>query len=540
MAAKSSNSPRQKMINLMYLVFIAMMALNVSSEVLNGFELVDESLRKSTAIGSDRNNIVFGELEQYYNTNPEKAEEWYNHGKKVKELSDSLYNYAQMLKESIVKRADGKDGDVTNINRKDDLEASTVIMLAPNLRGGITEPATPFEFIEGRAQGSQLKDAIDYYRETVAAMIPDTSKQSIIRSSLSTDLSGRSSSLNRKWQEAMFENVPVVSAITILSKLQSDVRYAEGEVLSNLISNIDVGDFRVNQIKAYVIPHSNVVVRGGQYSANLVLSAEDSTQRPKVFVNGRLLDDNLHGLFTTGTSATGVFPVKGYIEMSHSDGSTTRRDFESEYIVVEPNATVAPTLMNVLYAGIDNPIKIAVPGFTDQNVSATMSNGTLARQSGSVFIAKPGKVGENAVITVTAKLPDGRTQEMAKTEFRVRALPDPLPYIEYTDANGVVRRYSGKGERLAKSYITAAEGIGAALDDDLLDVQYSVVSFAITIIDSNGDAIREISEGAKFTSRQKAMINRLSRGKIFNISNVVARGPDGIERTIPTIEVIVN
>ena len=539
MAAKGPNSPRQKMINLMYLVFIAMMALNVSSEVLNGFELVDESLRNTTEIGSSRNKIVFGELEQSYNTNPEKTAMWYERGKEVTGLSDSLYNYAQMLKESIVKRADGENGDVTNINRKDDLEASTVIMLAPNIKGGVKQPASLFEYIEGRAQGAQLKEAIDYYRETVAAMIPDTSKQSIIRSSLSTDLSRRNSSMNRNWQEAMFENVPVVSAVTILSKLQSDVRYAEGEVLSNLISNIDVGDFRVNTIKAYVIPNSNVVVRGGQYSANLILSAEDSTKRPKVFVNGRELGEELHGLFTVGTSATGTFPVKGYIEMSRGDGSTMRRDFESEYIVVEPNATVAPVLMNVLYAGIDNPIKIAVPGFTGQDISATMSNGTLTRQ-GDLFIAKPAKVGENAIVTVTAKMPDGRVQEMAKTEFRVRALPDPLPYIEYTDANGNPRRYMGKGERLAKSSIMAAQGIGAALDDEFLEVEYSVINFAITIIDANGDAIREISEGSSFTPRQKSMINRLSRGKIFNISNVVARGPDGIERTIPTIEVIVN
>jgi gliding motility-associated protein GldM len=195
--------------------------------------------------------------------------------------------------------------------------------------------------------------------------------------------------------------------------------------------------------------------------------------------------------------------------------------------------------MNVLYAGIENPIKIAVPGFTGQNISATMTNGTLTRK-GDEFSAKPATVGQPAVITVTAKLPDGRTQEMAKTEFRVRALPDPLPYIEYKDQNGLPRRYMGKGERLAKTSILAADGIKAALDDDLLNVEYSVISFAISIFDSNGDAVVEVSDNASFTSRQKAMMQRLSRGKRFNISNVVAKGPDGIERKIPTIEVIVN
>ncbi|MDD6209385.1 MAG: gliding motility protein GldM [Bacteroidales bacterium] len=537
-SANRANSPRQKMINLMYLVFIAMMALNVSSEVLNGFELVDESLRNSTEIGTNRNAIVFGELEQYYQTNPEKTEVWYEHGKKVKELSDSLFLYAQTLKESIVKRADGEDGNINDIRRKDDLEAASVIMLSPALKG-ITEqqPKTLFDYTEGKAQGAQLKKAIDYYRETVAAMIPDTTKRRIIQSSLSTDISRKNSTLNKNWQEVMFENVPVVSAITILSKLQSDIRYAEGEVLSNLIDNIDVGDFRVNQIKAYVIPQSHVVVRGGQYSANLVLSAEDSTQRPKIFVNGRELPTSQKGLFQVGTSSTGTFPIKGYMEVTRGDGSVMKREFESEYIVVEPNATIAPTMMNVLYAGIENPIKIAVPGFAGPNVSATMTNGTLTR-NGDVWSARPSKVGQEAIISVTAKMPDGRTQEMAKTAFRVRALPDPLPYIEYKDANGNVRKF--KGGAFAKSSLIAAEGIKAAIDDDLLNVNYTVLRFETTFFDSMGNAIPEISEGSTFSQRQKDYIRRLSKGKRFYISRVVAKGPDGIERTIPTIEVIVN
>ena len=123
--SNNPNSPRQRMINLMYLVFIAMMALNVSSEVLDGFELVEGSLRTSIDNTSTRNEIVTEELKAYYQTNPEKVREWYEKGTKVKEASDSLYNYVQDLKVRIAQIADGKDADVNNIDHKDDLEAAS-------------------------------------------------------------------------------------------------------------------------------------------------------------------------------------------------------------------------------------------------------------------------------------------------------------------------------------------------------------------------------------------------------------------------------
>ena len=129
--ANNPNSPRQKMINLMYLVFIAMMALNVSSEVLDGFELVEGSLRTSIDNTSTRNEIVTEELKAYYQTNPEKVREWYEKGTKVKEASDSLYNCVQDLKVRIAQIADGKDADVNNIDHKDDLEAASRVMLSP-------------------------------------------------------------------------------------------------------------------------------------------------------------------------------------------------------------------------------------------------------------------------------------------------------------------------------------------------------------------------------------------------------------------------
>ncbi|MDR0430159.1 MAG: gliding motility protein GldM [Tannerellaceae bacterium] len=514
------NSPRQKMINLMYIVFIALMALNVSSEVLDGFGLVDDSLKTSISNTSNRNEIISNELQTYYQANPAKAEEWYNKSIQVKKASDDLYDYVSELKERIVKVSDGKDGDIENIRNKDDIEAASRIMLAP---------------ING--EGKKLREAIASYRKAMSNMVDDPGKTAIIEATLSTEPPKQVGISRRNWEEYLFENVPVAAAVTLLTKLQSDIRYAQGEVLNNLLSSIDVGDYRVNMIEAKVIPESQIVMRGSQYKANIVLSAIDSTKRPTVYVNGQKLPDENNGLFTVNTGATGTFPVKGYIEMPNSDGSIQRHNFESQYFVTEPNATVAPTLMNVLYAGYANPIRIAVPGIPSGNITATMTNGTLTR-NGDVWNALPAKIGTEAIISVNARMADGRMLQMANTPFRVRALPDPLPYLEYTDPNGNVRKF--RGGNIAKRSLLEADGIMAAIDDDILNIAFAVLRFEITYPDSFGNMINEPTEGGKFSERQKNYIRNLARGKQFWINRVVARGPDGIERTISPIEVRVN
>ena len=214
-----------------------------------------------------------------------------------------------------------------------------------------------------------------------------------------------------------------------------------------------------------------------------------------------------------------------------------RRTFESEYFVTEPSATVAPVLMNVLYAGITNPIRIAVPGIPSGDVTASMSNCTLSR-TGDQWAAIPNTVGTDAVVSVMAKMADGRSVEMAKSIFRVRALPDPMPYIEFKDENGNVRKF--RGGKILKRNLIGADGILAAIDDDLLNVPFNVQSFEMTFYDSMGNMIPEVAQGGQFSQRQKDYIRRLERGKRFFISRVLVKGPDGKDRTITPIEVIVD
>lgn len=507
---KKRVSPRQKMINLMYIVLMAMLALNVSSDVLNGIVLVDESLSRSTDNSTSQNNSIYSTLEEAMKLNPEKTREWYNKAQVVKSISDSLYNFAEALKWDIVREADGEDADIHNVRGQENLEAAAHVMLAP-----------------GIGKGGQLYDAINNYRANILEMISDTAQQRIIGSNFSTEVPHTAKNLGKNWQEYMFESTPVVAAITLLTKIQNDVRYAEGEVLHKLVSNIDVKDVRVNQINAYVIPSSQTVVRGSKFSAQIIMAAVDTTQRPDIFVGGTQLNS---GLYETVCTRTGDFTLKGYLVMRNGNGDEIRREFSQPYTVVDPSATVSATMMNMLYAGYQNPISVSVPGVPANKISATMTGGTLTKKSDGEYVAVPSSVGQDVVITVTAQN-GGRSQEMGKFTFHVRKLPDPTAYLACTDESGAAVRYRGE-KPISKAQLLASRGIGAAIDDGLLDIAFKVTSFETTFFDRMGNVIPEVSKSADFTERQRDMFREMGRGKRFYISNVKAIGPDGIERTL--------
>ncbi len=511
-------SPRQKMINLMYVVLMAMLALNVSNEVLNGFSIVEESLKRTTENAAKENQAIYDDFDDQLKANPAKVGPWYDKAQFVKLKSHELFTLAQELKVAIAVEADGADGNPANLQNKEDLEAATQVMLAP-----------------GRGRGEELKRAIDEYREKILRLLPDTAQQRRIASDLTTEVPP--TGLGKNWQEYMFESMPAAAAVTLLSKLQSDVRNAEKEVLHTLVQNIDVKDIRVNALEAFVIPNSQTIVRGDKFSAHIVMAAVDTTQIPEIYIGDKKveLQDNIYERICT---STGDFTLAGYIQTINGNGDRIRRDFSQKYTVVDPSATVSADLMNMLYAGYANPISISVPGVPQNKISATMTNGTLTPTGPGRYIAKPSQIGQNATITVTSTN-TGRPQQMGQFTFRVRRLPDPTPYIDMKDDKGNPVRYKGGG--LAKASLMAIDGIGAAIDDGILDIGFRVLSFETVFYDNMGNAVPMVGEGDKFSARQRDTFRKLSRNRRFYISRVKAIGPDGIERTLPTsMEIIVK
>lgn len=525
MAGGSNNvarmSPRQRMINLMYIVLTAMLALNVSSDVLNGFSQVQEGLHRTNLNMSAKNDIQFKYLSDLYAKNPVKVGPWYEKGRDLHERSARLYMSIDSIKTLIAEKADGPGADFKNIQNLDDLEAASVTML---------NPATQ--------RGRKLRESIDAYCTLVTSLIGDSAKRKAVAEMLSTKVAPPPGTVGPyTWEQKMFDNMPAIAAVTLLTKLQNDIRQAESEALTNLITNVDIGDIRVNELNAYVIPNSNMIIRGGRYSANIVLAAIDTTQRPTIYIGGSKLNSP-DGLYEFTANAVGTHEYSGYIEVLKGDGSLDRRPFRSSYTVIEPMATISPTMMNVLYAGIDNPISISVPGVPMSAVQATISAGSLTR-NGDSWVARVSQVGTEVEISVSAEM-EGRRQSVGSMKFKVRKLPDPTAYIALKDASGNAVHYKGTPRRISKAQLMSAGGLGASVDDGIINVTYTVVSFSTVFFDSMGNAIPEVSSGSSFSSRQKEQFKRLKPGKSFFISNIKAKGPDGITRDISPMEVALN
>ena len=507
------------MINLMYIVLTAMLALNVSSDVLGGFTEVGESVKRTTDNVILRNNELINNLGAFASRNHEKGDGWYRKALIVKNSADSICDAIEAMKYEIAVEADGKEADIYNLKSGENLDAASTVMLSPLNR-----------------KGQKLREAVERFRTLLTDMVADTMQQRRFSSILTTCDKSNQNGVRKNWEEQKFENMPAIAAITLLSQLQNDIRYTEGETLTQLLNNTDAGDLRVNEMEAMVLPKSQMVMRGSEYVAEIILAAVDSTQRPRINIGGEYLEDG-KSTYTVTAAGDGEVKYNGFITVQNHDGSQSEYPFNGSYVVLDPMATVSATMMNVLYSGIDNPLSISVPGIPQSGVSAIMTGGDL-RKEGNTWIARPDQGVNEVEITVSGEL-DGIRRQMAKHKFKVRRLPDPKAYITYSDASGVRHEYSG-GVPTTRAALASAQGLEAAIDDDMLNIAFSVTGFETVFFDSMGNAMPEISNGADFSQRQKDAFKRLGRGKRFYITKIKAIGPDGSEHNLSPIEVIVQ
>ena len=501
-AKNCAETPRQKMIGMMYLVLTAMLALNVSSEILNGFTMVDNSLHKTIESAELRNKSLYADFQNLFDKNPAKVREWLEKAKSVKKNSDDIYKYIENFKVQIIRLADNKDANdsayVKQIQAKDNLDK-----------------AAQYGMVNGH--GKKLKQEIDKYRDFLVNLsVNNPSKQKMYQSIFAT---GKTRD-GKRWEEALFEGMPLSAVVTILTKYQSDVRSSEAEIIQYLKGQTDVMDFRVNKITAEVIPNTPYVIRGEKYSARIVLSAMDSTKIPEYYVNGQRINK---GLYEVNTSKLGIMTYSGQIKLQGNDGSVLVRPFKSSYIVGEPSATLSNEDLNVVYRGIDNKFSVSVPGVATENVAVRVIGGS-ARKEGSRYMIQPSRDDE-INIEVWAKV-EGKMRKMGGGAYRVKYLPDPKAFIQPSDPGAKPIR----GGFMSPGVLRTSALIASYGKDELIKAKFRITSFTML---AKGISPLQVG-GSRMNS---AFLEKLIKGDILMINNIRAEGPDNLQRDLGSIAI---
>jgi gliding motility-associated protein GldM len=513
-------SPRQKMIGMMYLVLTAMLALNVSKEAVEAFKKVDKGLTQTVANYVIKNNLIYQEFDRAAAENPAKAGKYKTAAYAVKQRADEAYDYIQGLKIEIINKAEGPENlavkgnevIVEEVKRIDDTNIPSEILIGANSNG----------------KAGALKAILAEYREFLITTLEgkNPTAEEALRSSLNTADGKNKDNETEPWETLNFQTLPLVAVICILSEYQVSVRNAETEVLNYLYSQIDASSFKFNKLTAIVIPQSNYVTQGGSYEAQVFISATDTTQKPEITINGGSkleIDETGKGIYRASATSIGTKKWGGVIALKAPDGSIKTYNFDSQYVVGEPNVIVSPTAMNVMYYGIPNPIDVSVPGVSPDKISIKVVNGTFTTEKvknpkgvnfkGS-WAVKPTEVGQVVQVIATANI-NGKTVQYPPYDFRVKPIPPPIAV------------FGGKNQgTITRATAAAQQGVFAQMPDFDFDLIYNITGFTILYTDSRG-SFEQKSSNSSLTAQQKDLITKLTRGMYLTIKDITALGPDG-------------
>ncbi|MFZ9388902.1 MAG: gliding motility protein GldM [Chitinophagaceae bacterium] len=497
--------PRQKMINIMYLVLTALLALNVSSEILNAFKTVRRSLENTNTTVNQSTATILKSLEEK-TTDPatkERADKWFPNAQKATGISQKLYDYIEGLKGKIISLAGGSLSDPTKTFKEDNLDIVTKLMVK-----------------EG--EGKKLKAMLEQYGKDIRAIDPEIDS-AFDRPFIDVSNPPGRDGKTKDWEVAYFHMVPTVAGLTILSKFQNDIKTAENKVVT--FCHQKVGEVKVvfDAYAAIVGQNSNYLMPGQELEIKAGIGAFSKAAQPTISIGGNTVPIGEEGFALYKSQAGGVgshtVPVR-ITYMNQVSGKMETLEKNVEYVVGSANASIALDKMNVLYIGVDNPVTIAASGGGDDKVQATLAGGggTLTRVGPGKYVARVNQVTDDARITVSV---EGKIAGAA--QFRVRTIPDPVATV-----GGVM-----SNENMPAGQFKAQTGVGAYIKDFPFDLKYSVVSFVLTADNADGDIEEAPCQGNTWSPRALNIIRNLAPGRTVTIDDIRALGPDGRTRKIP-------
>lgn len=534
MSSAAKLTPRQKMINMLYLVLTAILALNVSNEVLDAFKNVNDSISSSNSTVREKNADKYADFAKQYAIDSAKAKEAYMLAGRARMLSQQLYNQLEDYKKLMINEAGGIDKETGKILRDDNVDIPTRLFVENNGK-----------------RGKELKAGIEKTRKDLLSLIPNAAEREKAAKTLTLTIQDPKD--KKDWEFATFNHVPVVAAVTTLTKYQNDVLNAESYIVGTLYDEVYKYDTKVDRMVAMVNSPSSYILQGEAYKADVLVAAYSSTKQPEVFIGGftsavkksndgtyepivsksadlpltnavKVNSEGGMGKLSLAASATGNKKYTGVVRVQGSGGEYKFYPFDGEYQVAPKTAVVSPTMMNVMYVGLDNPLQVSVPGFSQSDVTASIDNGILAKNADGSYNAKVANPGR-AKVVVKAKV-NGRDMVMNEQEFRVKRIPDPVATLDGIPS----------GIDCRTGFLTSKRGVVAKVDDGFVyPAKFRVISFTAVLRQKDGSIVKRPITGPEFDATVRSWLKNIQKGESFFVDDVVVIGPAGDKRRINSL-----
>ncbi|MEI6086304.1 MAG: gliding motility protein GldM [Bacteroidota bacterium] len=497
--------PRQKMINMMYLVLTALLALNVSNEILNAFKTVNNSLNTASSMVEKKNVDIFKSFQKKLEDpkTKEKAEIWMPKAQKAKGLSDELYAYIDALKLELKQESGLKLVDGVEDYKEDDLEAATRLLVenAPT----------------GKGKGKILFDKLKKYKEDLLAIDKDVAKE--IGPTLPLDLTPpptKNAAVKDNMAYLYFHMTPTIAAITILSKFQNDIKNSEAQVVEYCHKEIGEVELIYDEFQAFAGTNSQYLMPGEELIITAGIGAFSKAAKPNISIDGATIAVKEDGSaeYKTTVSGSGSAVKKVSISFVKPDGTIAKVDKEVRYTVGVPSGLVVSTdKTRVFYQGLDNPLSVTGGGGDEKVKVSVDGNGVSSRKDGpGQYIVSCNNLG-SAIVTAS----DGKTTQ--KITIPIKRVPDPLATV------------GGKaGGPIAANVFRVQKGVAAELRDFVFEgVRYEVTSFTLICTGKGFDDGLGVAEvtGYYFNSDAQTLLKRCQPGSTVVIDEIKVKGPGG-------------
>lgn len=529
--AGSKETPRQKMMSMMYLVLTALLALNVSKDVIDAFLVVNENVELRNQKYSEKIKNTYNAFEKMYRLNQVEVEPFWTKAHAAKALSVDLKSFIENLRDELISVTE-------NIPIE---EARTIIVRDLKQKDNFSQ--TTRYLMNGAYDGKgsraeSLKEKIIVYRKQMIDLVDPINrgqlKFGLITDSVYYDADGK----KQNWESHNFYQTILAADITILNKLITEVYDAEFEVINTLMNEINADDFSYDKIDAKLLPFSNYVFQGDEYKAEVIVAAYDTSQSPQIYIKRgvdslsihqideatSLINKNGKALIRLPSDKIGINKYAGLVGVKNASGDVNYFPFSNEYIVAKPSIMVSVEEMNVLYAGVENTVSISASGIPQEHLIPRISIGSIhADPKASKWIVTVPFGETQTEVSVLTEL-NGVKREMGRQKFRIKRLPDPIATIA-----------NKKEGFINKDILITAGAIVPKMPGDFgFELYFRITSFKMTI--QRGFNIYHFTaENGVFTEEMIEQIEVTNRGQSILFENIIAKGPSGDGRLLSPI-----